>query len=405
MKLISIFEKLKSEHYRFLAFSAFWAIPLLILIRLIRPICHIYFLELRSDRIGHFIPDGAELVHRFKSGENFENTFVYFSHRPVNTQWARMLARTIPIKQWVMPLAYFNKIIKGGGVHSKYATLHRSRDVNGWLHKSKNAQIAFTKEETEICSSFLSNVGLAPTDEFVTLIVRDSSYLENFEYKGSTDFNYHSYRNADIETFKSAIEYLTKNNLSVFCMGKSNKRLNDLSNPRVIHFNDSANANDLIEVWLFANCKFCISTGTGPDTLPSVYRRPTIFLNFLPILYLHDYHHTLTVPKNLKWKDTNLPLSLNEHLEHDYLHTEQYYENNIEIVDLSSEEITEAIIEFHTRLKGTHKEKQHFIDLQNLFWQEFTASPKYLLHHNWKHTNSRIGENWLDRNAKYFLDK
>ncbi|MDA8675822.1 TIGR04372 family glycosyltransferase [Alphaproteobacteria bacterium] len=178
-----------------------------------------------------------------------------------------------------------------------------------------------------------------------------------------------------------------------------------INNQRYFEFIKTTNASDLIEIWLFAHCIFCVTTGTGPDTLPNVYRRPTLFLNMLPLLYLHDYHHTLTVPKHLSWKDTGRLLTLNEHLEHDYLRDERYDQNGIVITDLNSKEILEATKEFYERFFGIFEQTQENLDLQNCFWFLFTSSKKYNLHHNWKHPEARVGEKWLSKTGMQFFNK
>ena len=39
--------------------------------------------------------------------------------------------------------------------------------------------------------------------------------------------------------------------------------------------------NDFMDIWLFAHCTACISTGTGLDLLSVVYNRPILLLNYI----------------------------------------------------------------------------------------------------------------------------
>lgn len=41
--------------------------------------------------------------------------------------------------------------------------------------------------------------------------------------------------------------------------------------------------SDFLDVWLFANCTYAISTATGPDLVAAVYNKPILFINALPI--------------------------------------------------------------------------------------------------------------------------
>ncbi|MDA8675823.1 TIGR04372 family glycosyltransferase [Alphaproteobacteria bacterium] len=131
-----------------------------------------------------------------------------------------MISRTLPISQWLMPVGYFNKRIKGGEKHIRYATICCSRDKNGWFYSDNKAQILFTEEEQNICLNYLSSLGLSRDCKFITLLVRDNAYLKQFDYKNNTNFDYHHYRNADITSFKDSINYLTNKGITVFRMGK-----------------------------------------------------------------------------------------------------------------------------------------------------------------------------------------
>ena len=56
---------------------------------------HVYVI--RSDRIGHFVPDSAEAIIRLnKETDGFRRRFV-FSSKPANIQWQKMVQRTLPM--------------------------------------------------------------------------------------------------------------------------------------------------------------------------------------------------------------------------------------------------------------------------------------------------------------------
>ena len=204
--------------------------------------------------------------------------------------------------QIVMPIGYFNNRIPGGVKHKKYATRTVSRDPHGLFYKSKFAQMDFLESEISQCEKWLGSLGLNKNDKFITLIARDDNYLIEFSKYSSSDFKYHQHRNVDINSFNDTIPYLLEQNFWVFRMGKSMSKPLVLNHPKLIDYAFCNDANDLYEIWLFANAHFTISSGTGPDTIPNIYRRPTLFLNMVPLRYLHDYHYTLTVPKRLSWK-------------------------------------------------------------------------------------------------------
>ena len=50
------------EQYRHELLFGFWAVPLVLLIRLLRPLIHIRFGKLRADRIGHYVYEYALMI-------------------------------------------------------------------------------------------------------------------------------------------------------------------------------------------------------------------------------------------------------------------------------------------------------------------------------------------------------
>ena len=74
-------------------FNGLWAIPLALLIILIKPIYHIRLCRIHSERIGHFIFDSIQNIHLlinspgtilFSVGKNYSNRY-----------WCKMLKRKI----------------------------------------------------------------------------------------------------------------------------------------------------------------------------------------------------------------------------------------------------------------------------------------------------------------------
>ena len=49
-----------------LLLNFFWAFPFLLLLRLINKFIKIQIIKIRSDRFGHFAPDGAEQVAKYQ---------------------------------------------------------------------------------------------------------------------------------------------------------------------------------------------------------------------------------------------------------------------------------------------------------------------------------------------------
>ena len=165
-------------------------------------------------------------------------------------------------------------------------------------------------------------------------MIRDSKYL-SINNKENIDFSYHDFRDSELDTYNLGIKYILNQGFFVIRMGKNmNKKIN-FKHPKLIDYSFDIEKNDCLDIWLFANCFGTISTGTGPDVLSSIYNKPILFINFLPLLYLHSLSHSTTIPKTLIWKNNRKKLSLVELEKYSFQNYYDYEKNGIEIIDLT----------------------------------------------------------------------
>ena len=64
-------------------------------------------------------------------------------------------------------------------------------------------------------------------------------------------------------------------------MGRNQKKQFNGNNEKIIDYSFDSNQSDFLDIWLSANCDFCISTGTGLDCIPHVYGKKTLFFKLL----------------------------------------------------------------------------------------------------------------------------
>ena len=93
------------------------------------------------------------------------------------------------------------------------------------------------------------------------------------------DTSYHDYRDCNIENFTPGIKYLLNKDFFVFRMGKLQKKKLNLKNKNYLDYAFSKYRSDILDVWLMANCEFCISTGTGFDQISRVFKKPILYVN------------------------------------------------------------------------------------------------------------------------------
>ena len=230
-------------------------------------------------------------------------------------------------------------------------------------------------------------------EKFVCLIVRDSAYLKNAEY--------HNYRDSDIDAYKQAALSLAEKGYWVFRMGKVIHKTLNINHPKVVDYASSKYRSDFLDIWLMANCFFCISTGTGLDEVSRIFRRPAVYVNNLPLQQMVTYDHVISIPKHLLWQETNKQLTQSEHLAHSYYRTEQYENAKILVDDLTAEDIKQAVLEKEARLNGTWKDSEENRRLQDRFWEIFQVHQDFHSRHGKIHPEARVGAHFLRNNPEW----
>jgi putative glycosyltransferase (TIGR04372 family) len=389
----------KLRHAPIWLVNGLWAVPLVLLIRILRPIILIRIGTLNSSRIGHFVADGAEQLARLQKQPS-KTVDWFWLGKPCNTQWEHMICRALPVHSWAKYVDWWNRAIPGGDAHMRPSSYTGSRDVEG-MYARYDVKIPFLPGETEKALSWLRSKGWSDGEPFVCLLVRDAEYLANDPIHGTArqraalDWSYHDYRDSDIDTYVPAIQWLAAQGVWVIRMGKLMAKPLPTGMGHVIDYAFDEGKSDLLDVWLLANCNGCISTGTGPDIIATLYGAPVLFVNFLPLGDFCSYASSVTVPKNLRWTKGKQPLSILEHLSKHFLYQIQYKDAGVDVVELAPEEITLAFQEFWERCINTWQEGPLDSQRQEVFWDTLRSWSEYPRRHGWRHQDARIGAAWL----------
>ena len=375
-----------------------WAIPIIIVIRIIRPFLLIRFGTFFSNRIGHFVADSA---HQFVKQDTNIIELYWLDNSTCNKQWSKMVKHNLPVYWWVKYVDIWNKYLPGGDIHSRPLSVNGSRDLHGLLDKHQGEMLKFIPKEEKKAKEWLEKQGWRDGDSFVCLLVRDSGYLDSEQKFSEYDWDYHSYRNSDIGTYVEAMEWLAEQGVWVIRMGKVMSKRISTKNSRIVDYAFCPNKNDLLDIWLFANCNLCISTVSGIDYVSDVYRKPLLSLNYLPLNDMVSWSNSINYPKHLKWSDSDNFLTLEEHLEHGYNYTKDYEEAGIDVIDLTSDEITSVVQECWTRLEDTFMETDHDTNQQNQFWKTMRESTLFKKQHDFIHPKARLASTFLRNNPNF----
>lgn len=375
--------------------SSIFAIPIVIVVRLLRPFVLIRFGRLVSGRIGHYAVNTEMYLCERElglSGEKGIDIFFNDMFNVCNRQLSRMWGRVIPVSPFAQLCYIANNWIPGGQVHLVSWRHRQPTDLYGVLARTK-PKLSFIDKEERIGTRMLEEIGIPKGSSFVCFHIRDSAYLNSVA--PSRDWSYHNYRDCSIQNFIPAVEELVRRGHYVVRMGAKVKEPLNIKNPKIIDYAVKYRT-DFLDIFLAAKCTFFIGCGAGIDGVARIFRRPIAYPNNIPLEYMPMWSSKdLTIPKKLFYRKENRFLTFKEVFDlgaSNYLRAEQYDKVGAVPVENTSEEIAALVIEMDERLKGTWASTENDEELQRQFWAIYKPIEPY------KVIRSRIGAEFLRQN-------
>jgi len=320
--------------------------PVALLIRLIKPFRIIRFGRLFSSRIGHFAANTELYLCERDAGMHAKTIdFWYLDGLVSNQALAQMWSERLKIlPRWIMlPLVHANRSLPFKSDHKAPEPYQFDRDVLN-LYKTYPPHLCFNKSQEAEGRSFLYECGLNPNDRFVCVTVRDSAYLKkNFP---SDNFSYHDYRDSSLENYFSSMLYLAEQGFYVFRMGAVVEKELGIVHPRIFDYASNGMRSEFLDIYLAANCEFCVTCGTGFDALPVIFRKPLLQVNAVPVGYMYSFlQDSLLMAKHHLDKNTMRELTIEEIFARGAgfcLRSSCFDDAGIMLKENSSEEILEA---------------------------------------------------------------
>ncbi len=357
------------------------SVPIFIIITLIKPWYLIRWNMLRASRIGHLAVNTELYCCEREANINFPKQkykdFFYLSKYISNKHLEKMWCRSITIlpRSLLIPIhrisSFFYFLLGRKNIHEIKNPANGYYDTHNLIDKL-DPHINFTEDEEIKGKEVLEKMGLPKNAKFVCLIVRDAGYLNRYEKLAR--WNYHNFRDGDINRYVMAAEELASRGYYVFRMGINVKKSLKSSNNKIIDYANLEIRSDFMDIYLGAKCTFCISTACGFDAVPIIFRRPIAFVvvplglcfpsskNFLIL----TKHHINRLNKK-KLSISEIFLSNTGMAERD----ETFKNNDIELQENTPEEIRDLVIEMDDRIKDNWHETDEDTLLQKSFWYIF----------------------------------
>ena len=367
---------------KFLRYCSYILISILspiifIIILLLKPFFIIRFMSISSNRIGHFAGNIEMYLcakDKKKEAKKYYDISFYqtlISNETLAEMWREKL-NVYPnyiIFPLYLILKFFSKFFEFLKIHIVPYSSIENRDYNNYLDNTPS-HLKISDEQHTKGMELLKEFGLSKNDKFVCFIVRDDAYLD-FIYPNK-NWSYWSYRNHDIDNFILAAEELTKLGYFVFRMGKLTKEKMVSANKMIIDYSKSPIRNDFLDIYLGANCEFCLTTDVGFDYVPFIFRRPLASITDPISLIKFSSKKFLNIYSDYYSTKDNKKLSLSEIFDHNIAHfpgTNYLHHNNIRLVHPNKYQIRDLALDMVDYIKNDFKLSERDEKLQLKFFE------------------------------------
>lgn len=239
-----------------------------------------------------------------------------------------------------------NIYIFRGAFDTQYDFLQKFQNQNPRFYYS------LTDKDIERTNRLRSLFGIPLDAPIITLHNREAGYLQEQDLEGI-----HSYRNADIDNYIPAIEYLASKGYYVVRLGdKSMKPLPRISD-KVIDAPFHRYYSQYVELYFVALSKFYIGVPSGPQSLPMALHVPALVVNSPIVGQTWGDDHDLYVLKKYYSHILKRYLTYGEIITSplpDFYWAQEYEKFGVELHQNSSEEILRATKEMEARLEGRY---------------------------------------------------
>jgi len=381
-----------------------FALPLVLLIRFLRPLVTIRLGRMDVGRIGGAYDAEFFLCERYAGTNQGKRTydifyFIISTGTICNHQWVGMWKRVLP----VFPLCQIasitdslNRQLPGYERHVvplQDVGWHINDNTVKCILARKKPFLEFTPEEENLGQKALQDLGVPKGTPFVCFNARDAAYLDAIHPE--RNWRYHDYRDSSIHNYIPTAEELVGRGYYAIRMGAIVKERIHTDNQAIIDYATNGKRTDFLDIYLGAKCRFFICSPSGISIIPEVFRKPIVYVNWLHLSNIFSWMpQALFIPKKLYLTNEDRWLTFREMVESDiglFDRSELYERKCIEVIENTPEEIVDVCVEMDERLKGAWKATKEDDELQQRFWAIF--GPDKL-----KSPDLRIGAAYLREN-------
>lgn len=263
-------------------------------------------------------------------------------------------------------------------------------------------------------NKFLHNI-ISEKKKWICIHNRDSKFLKNLStHKNfrNIDFNYHNYRDSDVNKLISATKLLVDKNFYVFRMGKIQSKKMDFKHKNFIDYAFTDEKSDFNDIFLLSNCEAYMGSDAGLGDIPLLSGKPRFLINY-SLTTLHPFHnggcemsrknHYSFIFKHLYDEKLQKKLTLKQIINRKLLgvaNGNEFKKAGVLPIENSEEEILDLTLEMTNYLETKNINAQEDFENQKRFWDIYYANTSYK---RYEDIPARICSKFLSKNL-YILE-
>ena len=353
---------------------------------LIENLLNIKIYRIRADRIGHLALNHDLFFRRVNAGILDNQKFILVGPMEDNSHWVanKTLYRLIKneaiknSKIIFICSSIIYKLLSASSAKIKESGINveleiHSNEVEFSLY---DRVLYLSKHDKQRGWNKIKFLNIPDKSKIVCVFARDSAYL--YMKDGLRDWSYHDYRDTEIDDYKLAAQYLVEQGYYVIRMGATVNKPFACDSDKIIDYAYENMRTDFMDIYLGLKCHFCISTSTGYDAVPSLFRRPLVVVNNPHIEYIYSFFpKTITIFKKVFNIDTREYLSIKNILDSGvgrFDRTNQFVESKLKLIDNTPEEIRDAVVEMVLKLDKEWSDQWYDDNVKDRVDQFYSAS-------------------------------
>lgn len=261
---------------------------------------------------------------------------------------AEVIDRFSPFRNYLEEDLSLTATLQGRAVYIEHAKCIVQKE---WERQDRQPLLQLKREDQDFGRGQLAKAGIPKDAWFVSLHVRDAGYK-----KGShlAEDECDSYRNADIDSYKLAIQEVVRRGGYVIRVGDPKMKPCPAMEGLFDYALSDIRSNRM-DIFLFSQCRCFIGVSSGPVLTPVLFGVPVVMTNFVPMSGRPHAGNCIFIPKLFWLRDEHRYATFHEALSSDLgrmFTSHGYEEKGIDIIDNTPEEIRDVVAEMLDRLDG-----------------------------------------------------